>query len=57
MALTKEDLQAIRALMKEELAPISDRLDRVEESLETVKNSQMKTELVQYPRIAAAWMA
>lgn len=58
MALTKEDLQAIQALMEaerehtrqmiqEETAPLA-------ESLQIVRNSQMKVELEQYPRIAAA---
>lgn len=65
MALTKEDLQAIGALMEverehtrrmiqEETAPLVARLDSVEEKLETVRNSQMKVELEQFPRIAAA---
>lgn len=61
MSLTKEDLQAIRALMQEENAPIkadiraiSSRLDSVEDTLQTVKNSQIRVELEQFPRIAAA---
>lgn len=57
MALAKEDLQAIQALLEPIQAgqeKLSTRLDRLEESLQIVRNSQMKVELEQYPRIAAA---
>ena len=43
MALTKEDLQAIQAL-----------LEPIKEELKVVHTSQLKVELEQYPRIAAA---
>ena len=36
MALTKEDLQAIRGLMQEELEPINTRLDKVDARLDKV---------------------
>ena len=61
MALTKEDLQAIRGLMQEELEPIKARLGALEdgqhqldERLEVVRQSQLNVELTELPRIAAA---
>ena len=61
MALTKEDLQAIAALMDSKLEPITECLDtmqgdisNLQEGLQQVRASQLKVELEQYPRIAAA---
>ena len=50
MALTREDLQAIGALLE----PINNRLDALEETIEVVKRSQLNVELIELPRIAAA---
>ena len=47
MALTHEDLQAIGALMDSKLEPIR-------EEMQSIRNSQLKVELEQYPRITAA---
>lgn len=38
--MTEQDLQAIRAIMKEELDPINKRLDRMDERLERLEESQ-----------------
>lgn len=37
--MTDQDLQAIRAIMKEELDPINKRLERLEESQEEVRDA------------------
>ena len=37
MALTKEDLQAIGALMDKKLEPINDRLDTIQADIEQIK--------------------
>ena len=37
MALTKEDLQAIAALMDSKLEPINERLDTIQEDIEQIK--------------------
>ena len=50
MALTKEDLQAIQALLE----PINNRLDTLEEKVDVVRQSQLNVELTELPRIAAA---
>jgi len=47
MALTKEDLQAIGALIDSKLEPI--KADQA-----VIRKSQLKVELEQYPRITAA---
>ena len=47
MALTKEDLQAIGALVDSKLKPIR-------EEMQVIRTSQLKVELEQYPRIGAA---
>lgn len=54
MALTKEDLQAIGALMDSKLEPINNRLEALEESQQAIRTSQLRVELEQYPRIASA---
>ena len=58
MALAKEDLQAIRDLMREEIraetVPINKRLNDVEESQRVIRDSQLRVELEQFPRISAA---
>lgn len=38
--MTEQDLQAIRAIMKEELDPINKRLDLMDERLEHLEESQ-----------------
>lgn len=35
--LTKEDLQMLRAIIKEELEPVNERLDRIENDITTMK--------------------
>ena len=40
MALTKEDLQAIGALMDKKLEPINDRLDTIQADIEQIKHHQ-----------------
>ena len=37
MSLTKEDLQAIRAIIKEETDPINKRLNKIESDIEIIK--------------------
>lgn len=37
--MTEQDLQAIRAIMKEELEPINKRLEHLEESQEEVRDA------------------
>ncbi|MCL1829344.1 MAG: hypothetical protein FWG32_07610, partial [Oscillospiraceae bacterium] len=58
MALAKEDLQAIRDLMREEIraetVPINKRLNDVEESQRVIRDSQLRVELEQFPKINAA---
>lgn len=41
MALTTEDLQAIRAMFKEELDPINERLTKIELTQENVTNKNI----------------
>ncbi len=36
--MTEQELQAIRTIMKEELAPIKERLDKLEENQEEIRN-------------------
>jgi len=59
MALTTEDLQAIKGLLantatKDDISSINSRLDALEQSHEVMKNSILRMELEQYPRIQAA---
>lgn len=72
MALSKEDLQAIQALLELKLDPINTRLgssveqinirlgsleekfESFEEEQAIIRHSQLKVELEQFPRIAAA---
>ena len=58
MALTKEDLQAIQALLEAERdntrRMIQEETNPLAEGLQQVRASQLKVELEQYPRIAAA---
>ena len=61
MALTKEDLQAIRELMREENAPIKAdiaglkaNVTELEEGMQTVKTALVRIEIEQFPRITAA---
>ena len=37
MNLTKEDLQAIKIIIKEEIEPINKRLDKIENDIEEIK--------------------
>jgi hypothetical protein len=61
MALTKEDLQAIRDMMKIELEPINRRLDGMQDNIATLKEgqevirkSQLRVENEELPKIGAA---
>lgn len=38
MSLTKEDLQAIKAIIKEETDPINQRLDKMDDRLDKIEN-------------------
>lgn len=47
MSLTKEDLQAIKAIIKEETDPINNRLDKVDDRLDKIENdiTEIKAEI------------
>ena len=53
-SMLEAERENTRRMMQEENASINARLERVEESLQVVRTSQMRTELEQFPRIAAA---
>ena len=50
MTAMQSDMKTVQADMK----TINTRLDNLEEGQETIRNSQLQTELVQYPRIQAS---
>jgi len=58
MSLTKEDLQAIGSLIqkeiKQELVPVINRLDSLEENQDIIRNAVLRMELEHLPRITAA---
>ena len=57
MTLTKEDLQAIRMLLDPitaDLAAMKSEQKSIKEDLQVVRDSQLKVEHEQYPRIQAA---